>query len=99
MHIGIKPIQVCLLIYCLGGFEIHVCILVIDQLSLIYDKNGSKDNMLVVKDHITYADIVMVSLLDSIYILAPEAWERVKVRNDGRWEKLRETFRQWRVFS
>jgi len=48
-------------------------------------------------NRVTYGDLVIAGMLETIFLVVPDEWEaRVKHWDGGRWEKLRGLCAEWR---
>lgn len=67
-----------------------------EGIAALLDKNADT-GILVMGTQVTFADLVVASVLESIFIAVPDEWEeRVKHWDGGRWEKLRDHCGKWR---
>ncbi|KAF8493839.1 hypothetical protein JB92DRAFT_2818570 [Gautieria morchelliformis] len=65
------------------------------EIATFLDKN-SKGAAFVMGGQVTYADLVLASVLETIILVAPEEWEaRVKHWDGGRWEILQRHCAGW----
>ncbi|KAF8524592.1 hypothetical protein BU17DRAFT_63157 [Hysterangium stoloniferum] len=59
------------------------------------DKNGP-DNDFVIGTQATFADFILVSMLQIIYLVIPDEWEgRIQHWDNGKWKKIREGCAAW----
>ncbi|KAF8577823.1 hypothetical protein K439DRAFT_1639376 [Ramaria rubella] len=69
----------------------------LDKFAALHDKNGPEGNLLVAGNEVTFSDFAILTLLDTVALVTPEEWEKVKTWNGGRWGKLKEHCSKWKV--
>ena len=58
------------------------------DLAALLDKN-TKGAMFVMGDYVTYADLIVATVLETIRLVTPDEWEqKLKQWDNGRWGKL-----------
>ncbi|KAF8578275.1 hypothetical protein K439DRAFT_1417308 [Ramaria rubella] len=69
----------------------------LDKFAALLDKNGPEGNILVAGNQVTFSDFTILTLLDTVALVTPEEWEKIKTWHGGRWEKLKEHCAKWKV--
>ena len=74
---------------------LHVCT-GFEGITALLEKNGS-GSTLIMGTQVTYCDLIVASMLESIFLIVPDEWDRrVKHWDGGRWEKHRDHCGDWR---